>query len=221
MIRIIDIKKNYGKKVVLQEVSFEAKGGEIIAIAGKNGSGKSTLLQILAGVQKADAGQIFYFGKNAGTNRRLFQKYCGYVPQDNPLLEELTVRENLLLFGTGNKKLEDQVIESLDLLEIMKQPVETLSGGMKRRVSIAAAMLSMPPVLLLDEPTTGLDLFYKKSIEELLDNYKENNGLVIMATHDEKEILHADRCMLMQNGVLSVVQKKEGMIEQICHNIMK
>ena len=99
MIEVTQIRKSYGKKKVLSDITFQVKPGECVAIAGKNGCGKSTLMQIMAGILKPDGGELCYFGKKAAYKSSTFRRFCGYVPQENPLMEELTVQDNLKLWG--------------------------------------------------------------------------------------------------------------------------
>ena len=213
MIEVARISKRYGKRVILEDISFQVKSGERVAIVGKNGSGKTTLLQIMAGVTRADAGEIRYFGENAAKSST-FRKYCGYVPQDNPLLEELSVKDNLRLWS-GVNDMWKTVVAQFHLTDIMGQKVEKLSGGMKRRVSIACALLQNPPILILDEPTTALDIYYKDSILQWMDDYNKKNGIILMTTHEEKEILSADRCLVMNEGHMLEFSKDEISMQQI------
>ena len=206
MIRVENIKKNYGKKIVLSDISFEAGSGEIIAIIGKNGCGKSTLLQVMAGCLKKDAGTLAYYGQDA-SDASVYRKYIGYVPQDNPFMEQLSVRDNLKLWKKGSAQQLEETIKEFELEEILKQPITSLSGGMKRRLAIACALMNYPPVILLDEPTTALDFANKDKIKKMLKAHKESGGIVIVATHDEDEIQYADRVFLMQDGKLAEVDK--------------
>lgn len=215
MIEVSQIKKKYGKKQVLKDISFQAKGGECVVIIGSNGCGKSTLLQILAGVINADGGEIRYFSQMARNDKSFFRRFCGYVPQENPLIDELSVRDNLRLW-TGKKAiLQDEFLKQFQLQDILDIPVYKLSGGMKRRLSIACAFQSHPPILLLDEPTTALDLYYKGEIREWLTEFKKMNGIIVMTTHEEREILEADRCLLMKEGVLTELDKKDMSMKEI------
>lgn len=209
MIEVSHISKKYGKKHILHDISFQVKSGECVAIVGKNGCGKSTLLQIMAGILKTDAGNIRYFGKETGNNRKVFRKYCGYVPQDNPLMEELTVRDNLRLWGYKENVAGENVIRQFQMHELLGMPVATLSGGMKRRLSIACALLENPPIMLLDEPTTALDIHYQESVRCWMKEYQEMNGIVVMITHDEHEILTSDRCLVMNEGKMTELIKKD------------
>ena len=196
MIKVSQISKRYRGKQVLADVCFQVNCGEIAAVVGKNGCGKSTLLKILAGIVKADSGEITYFGKNI---RQKGKGYCAYVPQENPLMEQLSVRDNLSLWGRKGGQYA-YVLEEFELKGMENTPVEKLSGGMKRRLSIACASLERKPILLLDEPTSALDLYYKDKIQEWIRTYREKKGIVVMTTHEPAEILQADRCFIMQDG---------------------
>ena len=215
MIEVFQIRKNYGKRQVLKDISFQAKSGECVAIIGSNGCGKSTLLQILAGVMKADSGVVRYFSQTAGNNRNIYQKFCGYVPQENPLIEELTVKDNLRLWNGKKAIFHEDFLKQFQLQELLNTPVWKLSGGMKRRLSIACAFQNHPPILLLDEPTTALDLYYKSEIQEWLLKFRKMNGIIVMTTHDEREIMSADRCLLMKNGILTELDKENLSISTI------
>lgn len=215
MIEVFQIRKNYGKKQVLKDISFQAKSGECVAIIGSNGCGKSTLLQILAGVMKADSGTVKYFSQTAGNDKNIYQKFCGYVPQENPLIEELTVKDNLRLWNGKKAVFHEDFLRQFQLQELLNTPVWKLSGGMKRRLSIACAFQNHPPILLLDEPTTALDLYYKSEIQDWLLKFRRMNGIIVMTTHDEREIMSADRCLLMKNGILTELNKEELSISTI------
>ena len=215
MIQLSQIKKQYGKRKILQDISFQAGPGEAIAIVGRNGCGKSTLLQIMAGVLKADSGSICYFEQPAHQDRRIFQRFCGYVPQENPLMEELSVNDNLKLWGGGKGSHTQEVIARFELQQMLKTPVKKLSGGMKRRLSIACALLQSPPVLLLDEPTAALDIYYQDRIRQWMEEFRNEGGIIVMSTHDEQEIRWADRCQLMQEGKLEELSGEGKRMEKI------
>ncbi len=209
MITAAHITKKYGKTQVLKDISFQVAAGERVAIVGNNGCGKTTLMQILAGIQKPDSGELLYFNKNAISRKQTFRELCGYVPQDNPLMEDLTVKDNLKLWAAAAGKDYQNLIDFFDLQPMMKKKVKQLSGGMKRRLSIACALIGWPPVLLMDEPTSALDIFYKESIRKLMKEYQELNGILLITTHDEMEIRECDRCLVMAEGRLSEYQKGE------------
>lgn len=215
MVEVLHLQKKYGRKVILEDINFRAECGERIGIVGKNGCGKSTLMRILSGIMKPDDGEILYFGENALSRKKVFRKYCGYVPQENPLIEELSVKDNLRLWGNYNGEMTEKLTELLNLQDMMKMPVEKLSGGMKRRVSIACALMNMPPIILMDEPTTALDLYYKEGIHKWMESYQKMNGIIIMTTHDEQEIMDCDRCLIMKDGKLTELPQEKGIIDRV------
>lgn len=133
-------------------------------------------------------------------------------------MEQLSVKDNLKLWKKGSDKQLKEAVQTFALEEILNQPVEALSGGMKRRLAIACALMNVPPIILLDEPTTALDFAHKDKIYEMLKQHKENGGIVILATHDEGEIQSADRVLLMKHGVLSELQK-DNISKQLLINI--
>lgn len=215
MLEVSHIRKTYGKKVILEDISLKANCGECIAIVGRNGCGKTTLMQILAGALKPDTGEISFFGNNPLKKRKFFREYVGYVPQDPPLLEELSVKDNLKLWGVLKSEYFSTINSMFSLDEIMNMKVEKLSGGMKRRLGIACAIATLPSILLLDEPTTALDLYYKESIQEWLQKYREMKGIILLTSHDEKEILSCDRCLVMRQGNLLELSGDQFIIDNI------
>ena len=161
MVEVSHISKRYGKKEVLTDITFTVMPGECVAVIGKNGCGKSTLLKILAGVLSPDGGNFSFFKE---TKPRKRNGFCGYVPQENPLMEQLSVKDNLYLWGGKNALQNQLLLEEFQMQEYLKIPVEQLSGGMKRRLSIVCALMKNPSVLLMDEPTASLDFFYKEHL---------------------------------------------------------
>lgn len=209
MLRVEHVKKSYGKKTILEDINMQVYPGEMVAIIGRNGCGKSTLLQILAGVQKPDAGELEYVSTYPLRDTKKFRELCGYVPQENPLLEEMTVADMLTLYGIDKKGLSDDMLKGFELEGILKQTVSKLSGGMKRRVSIACCVQNRPQIIFMDEPTTALDIFYKSSIHDWMEQYRKKQGILVITSHDEKEILFCDRCFLMTGGVLRELKEEE------------
>ena len=177
-------------------------------------------MQILAGAIRPDAGEISFFGKNPLQKRTYFRKYVGYVPQEPPLIDELTVKDNLKLWGVWQSEHRELLLSSFELEELLKTEVRKLSGGMKRRLSIACALAQWPPILRLDEPTTALDLYYKDNIQQWLMQYRSMNGIVLLTSHDENEILSCDRCLIMKQGKLTELMGEDLTIEEIRKEII-
>ena len=204
-IEIKNITKKYGKHRVLKDITFTAEAGQCIGILGSNGCGKSTLLSILAGIQPGDGGQFLYEGKDLFHYKRQRETLVGYVPQGTPLIEELTALDNLSLWYSKKElaaQLEKGVLQQLNIGEFLKTPVNKMSGGMKKRLSIACALAHRPPVLILDEPTAALDLVCRQYIARYIKNYKKDGGIVLIATHDIAEIQLCDQLYIMKDGVL-------------------
>ena len=204
-VKIKNIEKSYGKKPVLRDISFSGEGGRCIGILGSNGSGKSTLLSILAGVLSADAGQFLCDGTDLLKDPARRAALVGYVPQGTPLIEELSARDNLLLWYDKEeltRELEDGVLKLLGIGEFLKVPVCKMSGGMKKRLSIGCAVAKRPPILLLDEPTAALDLACKESIADYLRQYKRAGGLLLLTTHDVLELNLCDAWYIIKDGAL-------------------
>lgn len=128
MIEVTQIRKSYGKKKVLSDITFQVKPGECVAIAGKNGCGKSTLMQIMAGILKPDGGELCYFGKKAAYKSSTFRRFCGYVPQENPLMEELTVQDNLKLWGGSHNANTKELVAQFQLEDTVKFTYDSDSG---------------------------------------------------------------------------------------------
>ena len=178
MVEIQGICKSYGSQEILKDINLEAGPGECVGIVGKNGCGKTTLLSILAGARKADRGSIRYNGKEAVGHPGVFAEEAAYVPQENPLMEELTVRDNLLLWYKGKRQelradLEKKSSFLLGMESMLDRRVSHLSGGMKKRLSIACALSGHAPVLIMDEPGAALDLECKEMIRGYLRQYME------------------------------------------------
>lgn len=204
-IEIKNIAKRYKGKEVLRDICFSAEGGSCIGILGSNGSGKSTLLSILAGVQKCDKGGFGCDGVDLFQNPAKRAALVGYVPQGTPLIEELSAKDNLLLWydrSDLHQELESGVLKLLGIGDFIKTPVSKMSGGMKKRLSIGCAMAKRPPILLLDEPTAALDLACKEAISAYLQSYKKSGGILLLTTHDVLELALCDKWYIIKNGVL-------------------
>lgn len=212
-VKVEGVCKSYGQKKVLKNASFIARQGECVAIAGLNGSGKSTLLSILAGVQRADSGKAEVNGIDIFRDTKAAAKIIGYVPQENPLIQDLTVKDNLKLWYCDSpldmeKELRDGFLKLLGIDKMLKTSVKKLSGGMKKRVSIGISMWADPKVLILDEPSAALDLVAKKDIREYLKNYLKSGKTVLLATHDEDELDICSKIYVMSQGMLKETSKE-------------
>lgn len=205
-IEIKNIAKCFKKKQVLKDISLTVESGKCIGILGGNGCGKSTLLSILAGVQKCDSGEFLCDGKNLFSDTAERSELVGYVPQGTPLIEELTAKDNLLLWYDRNslkKELVDGVLNLLGINEFLKVTVSKMSGGMKKRLSIGCAMAKHPKILLLDEPSAALDIACKEKIGEYLDHHKKTGGILFLTSHDIMELSLCDEWYILKDGLLN------------------
>lgn len=193
MLEAQGIGKSYGRHTILNNVSLQAAAGQCVGIVGVNGCGKTTLLSILSGALKADRGRVMIQGKEATGNPAVFSSLAAYVPQENPLMEELTVRDNLLLWYRGSRRemekdLEEGPAAMLGIPAMLKRRAGHLSGGMKKRLSIACALSNHAPLLILDEPGAALDLECKEEIRCYLEAYINKGGTVLLASHEMEEL---------------------------------
>lgn len=194
MITIDNVSKSYGKKEVLRNLNLTIEKGSFTAILGPNGAGKSTLISILLGMKSADSGEI-HFEADAKV---------GVVFQNSCLDHFLTVRENLMVRAGRQQNAKARVetlLEELEMTQLAKQLYGTLSGGQRRRVDIARALLDEPNVLFLDEPTTGLDTQTRQTIWDWLQNLQAQQGLtLILTTHYLNEADEADKIYILDHG---------------------
>ena len=195
MIEIKDVTKSYGRQKVLQNVSFEIMEGELFGLLGPNGAGKSTLIDILTGIQSMDSGEIFINGKSIKTDKVEIRKHLGLVPQDIALLEELNAVDNLEyfggLYGLAGQELKNQIeklLEVAGLTDKKKEKVKNYSGGMKRRLNIAVAMLHNPSILILDEPTVGVDAQSRQHIFDYIQSLADQGTTILYTSHYMEEI---------------------------------
>lgn len=205
-LEVSNIKKNYKKKIVLRDITFGAGTGTCIGILGGNGCGKSTLLSILAGITPADGGRFLWKGKDLLSDPAERKKTVGYIPQGTPLFEELSAYDNLRLWYNREsleRELSDGILKTLGIDEFLRVRVSKMSGGMKKRLSIGCAMASHPELLLLDEPSTALDLVCKAEILDYFKKFRNEGGTIIIATHDLREIEMCDILYILKDGTLT------------------
>lgn len=189
-------------------MNLRAAAGELIGIVGANGCGKSTLLQLMAGLRRPEGGSIYLDGQEVkgSAGRSLLLRYTGYVPQTDILIPELNVRDNLLLWYRDKHVLEQQLKDGLlcdlELEAMLCTKAAHLSGGMRKKVSIACAVAGNPPILLLDEPDAALDIVTKERIRRYLVQYQGRGGTILMATHDEADLDICSRIYALRQGVL-------------------
>ncbi|MFD2654912.1 ABC transporter ATP-binding protein [Gracilibacillus thailandensis] len=193
MLKVEGLNKRFHKKTILDHLSFNINHGEIVGLVGENGAGKSTLLQILATTMKPTSGEILLGQRNYQKDKAKIRKQIGFVPQDIAVWEQLTVEENMVFFEklSWTKKSNAQLKEICQDMNLdrWKEPVKNLSGGMKRKLNLAISLIHDPSLLLLDEPTVGIDLKSRKEIGAYLRKQAtDHNKTIIYTSHDMDEI---------------------------------
>jgi lipooligosaccharide transport system ATP-binding protein len=208
VIRAVNITKKYDDFVAVNGISFEVARGESFGLLGPNGAGKSTTMKMIAAVSTRTSGDLTVLGLDPNTDGPAIRSQLGVVPQEDNLDQELRVRENLITYGRffGMSHAEvgkraDELLEFAQLSDRAKAKVEPLSGGMKRRLTIARSLMNDPQMLLLDEPTTGLDPQARHILWDRLFRLKENGTTLVLTTHymDEAEQL-SDRIIVVDKG---------------------
>jgi ABC-2 type transport system ATP-binding protein len=196
-VNVRGVTKRFGDRVALRDVSFEAADGELVAVIGPNGAGKTTLLSIVGGLLKADAGEVSPAPREVG-----------WVPQQGAVYTKLSVAENLRLFARLEKVADpaaavDRMLDQTGLRDRARDELGTLSGGNRQRVNIAAGLLSDPPVLLLDEPSSALDPRQRERLWDFILGLAQGGTTVVFSTHDVGEAeRYADRVLVLADGEL-------------------
>lgn len=212
MLKLEDIVIKYKKKTILSDVRLTAVPGEIIGLLGANGSGKSTLLSVIAGAKKAESGKLSINDINFSEKPDEYRKYIGYVPQENPLIAELSCLDNLRIWSKLGKEEMRELISTkplsiLGVHEFCDKKVKDLSGGMKKRLSITATLITNPSILLMDEPFAALDMVAKHDILQYMSTFKAAGGTMIVASHEESVLDYCDRIYFIQNGQVTELDK--------------
>lgn len=208
IIKIDNLTKTYGSLKAVDDLSFEIRKGELFAFLGVNGAGKSTTINIICGQLKKDEGTVIIDELNLDDNLAKIKKKIGVVFQASILDPQLTVKDNLeikaSLYGLSRKEIKSRVNELAEILDFksyLNRPLAKLSGGQKRRIDIARALLNKPDILILDEPTTGLDPQTRKMIWAVITKLrKENNMTVLLTTHYMEEASEADYVVIIDQG---------------------
>lgn len=218
LIEVKSVAKKYGRHEVLKDVSFYSNTGECVGIVGANGCGKSTLLKILSGSIKPDSGSLIYDGADPLKNVKIFERLIGYVPQENPLMTQLSVMDNLKFwYCDSSRSLKNDLINGapamLGISAYADKRVDRLSGGQKKRLSIACALAKQPPVLIMDEPGASLDIVCKEDIKNYLQRYIQSGGTVILTSHEQTELELCSRMYLLKNGTMHELDGHPGAAE--------
>jgi ABC-2 type transport system ATP-binding protein len=219
VVEVDSLVKQYGKLKAVDGISFEVNEGEIFAFLGPNGAGKTTTVEILECLRPLTSGSANVLGYDVTKNDdvKKIKRSIGVLPQDFSALEKLTVKENIELIGDMYAKHIDvaEVIKLLDLQEKTNEKFENLSGGLKQRVGVAAALVNDPQLVFLDEPTTGLDPKARREVWSVITGLKKMQKTVFLTTHymEEAQIL-ADRIAIIDKGKIVAIDSPQELISQ-------
>lgn len=209
MLELINVKKSYGNTSVIEDLSFKIEKGEVLGFIGANGAGKSTTVSMIATLAKPDEGSILLNGEDIVKNPKAMREKLGYVPQDIALYETLSCEDNLKFFGraynvTGElfKQRKEEVCSIIGFTkDMLKKKVKDCSGGMKRRINIGVALLHNPELVIMDEPTVGIDIVSRNQIIEGIRRLAQNGTSVIYVGHYMEEVeAVCDKICLLKEG---------------------
>ena len=215
IITIDNVCKNYKSKKALDNVSLSIKQGELFGLLGVNGAGKTTLIKILCGLTRKTSGIITINNFNLDKEIDKIKEIIDISPQETSVANNLTVKENLEFFANIYNNNDDntinEIVDIFNLNEVFNQKAKTLSGGYKRRLSIAIALISKPKILFLDEPTLGLDVFARRELWNIIKKLQKNITIILTSHYLEEIENLCDRVAILSNGKLL----KTGTIEEI------
>lgn len=222
MIQVTNLSKSYSGVKAVNNVSFDITKGEIFGLLGPNGAGKSTILNMMSTVLPSDVGIIKVDDLKLNGNAKSFKQLIGVVPQEISLYEELSAYDNLMfwgnLYGIPTKELKERIHETLEMIGLLdrkKDLVKTYSGGMKRRINIAAALLHQPKVLLMDEPTVGIDPQSRNHIFEVIEALNKQGMTIIYTTHYMEEVERlCNRIAIIDSGKI-IAQGTQEELKQL------
>jgi ABC-2 type transport system ATP-binding protein len=223
IIEVEGLVKHYGEIKALDDVSFSVEEGETFGLLGPNGAGKTTLMEILCGLRRFDAGKVTVQGFDLVKDAYKIRRTIGFCTQETLLYDLLSVRENFAfsasLYSMNSKKFKERVEFSAKVLgvgEFLNRRAQQLSGGMKRRANLAAAIIHDPPIVILDEPTVGFDPNIKREFWELIKNLKSAGKTVLLSTHDMYEADEiCNRVAIMEKGKIVALDKPKVLKETI------
>jgi ABC-2 type transport system ATP-binding protein len=206
-IKIEHVNKSFGKKQVLFDINLDVPYSQILGLLGPSGSGKSTLIKMIAGIDVPTSGDVLLLGEKMP--KLSMMNKIGYMAQSDALYNELTAEENIKFFASMYKlskaKQKQRIIDVMELVNLsdhLKKQVKHYSGGMKRRLSLAIALIHEPPVLILDEPTVGIDPVLRKSIWNELYKLNNNGTTIIVTTHVMDEAEKCNNLGMIRDGIL-------------------
>lgn len=218
LIKVKNISKSFGSFLAVNDISFSLSKGEVLGFLGPNGAGKTTTMRILTGFLKPDTGSVQIKDVDIFNEAKKAREYLGYVPEGSPLYNEMTTIDFLSFIckvRQVNRVTElPKIIELLDLNDVLLQKIDTLSKGFKRRVGLAQALIHDPEVLILDEPTDGLDPNQKNEVRKLIKKLGKEKAIII-STHILEEVnILCNRTMILSNGKLLIDDKPSNVLKR-------
>ena len=218
LIKVKNISKSFGSFLAVNDISFSLSKGEVLGFLGPNGAGKTTTMRILTGFLKPDTGSVQIKDVDIFNEAKKAREYLGYVPEGSPLYNEMTTIDFLSFIckvRQVNRVTElPKIIELLDLSDVLLQKIDTLSKGFKRRVGLAQALIHDPEVLILDEPTDGLDPNQKNEVRKLIKKLGKEKAIII-STHILEEVnILCNRTMILSNGKLLIDDKPSNVLKR-------
>ncbi|MGB8858281.1 MAG: ABC transporter ATP-binding protein [Ilumatobacteraceae bacterium] len=223
VLQVDGLVRRFGERVAVDEVSFQISAGETYGLLGPNGAGKTTTISMIAGILAADAGTVHVAGIRVTTDANPQKRLVGYVPQQIALFDDLTARENLRFFGglqgLRGKRLDDRIAATMEMVGLADRAddrIDTYSGGMQRRANIAVGLLHEPTLLILDEPTAGVDPQSRNQILESIEQLSRAGLSVLYTTHymEEAERL-CDRVGIIDGGRLIAEGTRRELVAQV------
>ena len=222
MIQVQNLSKSFQDIQAVNDISFTIKKGEIFGLLGPNGAGKSTTLNMMSTILKSDTGSIHIDGKNSNENSKECKHLIGVVPQEISLYEDLSAYNNLLfwgnLYGIPSKQLKERIHTTLELIGLLDRKndlIKTYSGGMKRRINIAAALLHQPKILFMDEPTVGIDPQSRNHIFEVIETLNKQGMTIVYTTHYMEEVERlCDRIAIIDSGKI-IAQGTQSQLKEL------
>lgn len=223
IIKVNNLEKNFKDKKALKGISFSIQEGEVLCFLGPNGAGKSTTINILSSVLKYDNGEILYCGKRIKDNIKAYKRQLGIVPQDLAIYENITAEENVRFFaslyglkGDKLKKNTEEALEFVGLLDKRNDKPGTFSGGMKRRLNIACAIAHKPKIIIMDEPTVGIDPQSRNHILDSIKKLQKSGATIVYTTHYMEEVEEiSTRIIIIDHGQIIAEGTKEELKEQL------
>ncbi|MBY8870536.1 ABC transporter ATP-binding protein [Micromonospora sp. PLK6-60] len=217
VIEVDRLKLTYGDFPAVRDLSFEVRPGELYALLGTNGAGKTSTLEVVEGHRRQTSGTVRVFGRSPG-DRRVVRPRMGVMLQESGFSPDLTVRESVRLIGRLTRRSDDvdRVLDLVGLTDRAGRKVAQLSGGEKRRLDFATAVYGTPELIVLDEPTTGLDIQSRDAVWTTVDRLRENGATIVLTTHYLEEAQQrADRIGLMHQGTLH----REGTVSELTRSL--